>query len=57
MIHFQPYDWQQIGEILDSRLSDCGRYIHKDVIKLASRKVANMSGDIRKVNFNTCDVK
>ncbi|CAD5217600.1 unnamed protein product [Bursaphelenchus xylophilus] len=48
MIHFHPYDFKQINEILVSRLSGFGDRIHKDALKFCSMKVANMSGDIRK---------
>jgi origin recognition complex subunit 1 len=47
-VHFQPYSWEQIMEILINRLRGCENLVDKSAIQLASRKVANMSGDIRK---------
>ncbi|KAI6184212.1 Origin recognition complex subunit 1 [Aphelenchoides bicaudatus] len=47
-VHFQPYDFKQIEQILIARLEKFESLVEKSAIMLASRRVANMSGDIRK---------
>uniref|UniRef100_A0A914DQH0 Origin recognition complex subunit 1 n=1 Tax=Acrobeloides nanus TaxID=290746 RepID=A0A914DQH0_9BILA len=46
-ISFQPYEWPEITEIIDHRISKC-KAISNDAIQFASRKVAALSGDLRK---------
>lgn len=47
-ICFQPYTHDQIVPILSSRLEDCKDVFEKDVILLIARKVASVSGDLRR---------
>ncbi|KAK0425005.1 hypothetical protein QR680_008975 [Steinernema hermaphroditum] len=44
---FQPYEFAQISSILQDRLQGA-KCISKDALQLASRKVASISGDLRK---------
>ncbi|KAI6230237.1 Origin recognition complex subunit 1 [Aphelenchoides fujianensis] len=48
-IHFQPYDYAQLIDIVRARFAECGDVIRSDAIEFGSRRVANMSGDVRKV--------
>ncbi len=47
---FEPYQFQEIINIINDRLSttDDNRCIENDSIQLVSRKVASVSGDLRK---------
>jgi len=44
---FQPYDHKEIEEIIKYRISECSA-IKDEAIQLAARKVASVSGDLRK---------
>lgn len=55
-INFKPYHWDQLREIVESRLSSAtpksGKAVEilsKDSIHFAARKVASVSGDARRV--------
>jgi len=45
---FQPYEHQEIEDIIKQRLGECTAVVQKEAIQLAARKVANFSGDLRK---------
>ncbi|KAI1717662.1 origin recognition complex subunit 1 [Ditylenchus destructor] len=44
---FQPYDHNQISEIITYRISNC-EAVGQDAIDFGARKVASVSGDVRK---------
>ncbi|KAI6171977.1 ATPase domain containing protein [Aphelenchoides besseyi] len=48
-IQFQPYDHNQLNKIIEVRLHSLGELVHKDAIQFAACKVANTTGDVRKV--------
>jgi len=50
LIHFKPYSWQQIVEIVQQRLEmlNAINLIEPSAIQLCARRVAKHSGDIRK---------
>jgi origin recognition complex subunit 1 len=56
-INFKPYTWEQLHEIVTKRLAFAQQdlqktlpaYITDDAIKFASKKVASISGDARRV--------
>jgi origin recognition complex subunit 1 len=47
-VHFLPYNMKQIQTIISQRLSDCGDLFEPDAIELCARKVASVSGDVRR---------
>ncbi|KZV98869.1 P-loop containing nucleoside triphosphate hydrolase protein [Exidia glandulosa HHB12029] len=55
-INFKPYTWQQLQEIVDSRVASAAqkgkpppKILSKDAIAVAARRVASVSGDARRV--------
>eukprot|EP01069_Polyplicarium_translucidae_P008988 Polyplicarium_translucidae@DN3279_c1_g2_i1.p1 len=47
-MNFFPYSKEQIGEIVEKRLEQCGGLFSRDAVTMCARKVASVSGDIRK---------
>ena len=45
---FQPYDFQQVSEILSARLGSASGAVEAEAVELISRKVSRVSGDLRK---------
>jgi origin recognition complex subunit 1 len=46
-INFQPYTYQQLVKIVESRLKDIKAF-RKEAIEFAARKVGAVSGDARR---------